>query len=133
MPGAFWNQEMSAGKGVMKEQMDDIRLFEPYHGKVVILMDEGSQSQSEFAIMALRQAPNATVLGSPSIGADGNVAKVSLPGEVILWISSLGVYTPEGGQTQRCGLKPDIECYPTLEGIRAGKDELLEKAIEVIQ
>lgn len=133
MPGAFYNQEMLAGKGVMKEQMDDIRTFEPYQGKVVILMDEGSQSQSEFAIMALRQAPNATVVGSPSIGADGNVVKVSLPGRVIFGMSSLGVYTPEGGQTQRCGLKPDIECYPTLDGIKAGKDELIEKAIEVIE
>lgn len=133
MPGAFWNQEMVVGKGVMKEQMDDIRTFKPYQGKVVILMDEGSQSQSEFAIMALRQAPNAMVVGSPSIGADGNVVKVSLPGRVIFGMSSLGVYTPEGGQTQRCGLKPDIECYPTLDGIRAGKDELIEKAIEVIQ
>ena len=117
----------------MKEQMDGIRTFEPYQGKVVILMDEGSQSQSEFAIMALRQAPNATVVGSPSIGADGNVVKVSLPGRVIFGMSSLGVYTPEGGQTQRCGLKPDIECYPTLDGIKAGKDELIEKAIEVIE
>lgn len=133
MPGAFYNQEMLAGKGVMKEQMDGIRTFEPYQGKVVILMDEGSQSQSEFAIMALRQAPNATVVGSPSIGADGNVVKVSLPGRVIFGMSSLGVYTPEGGQTQRCGLKPDIECYPTLDGIKAGKDELIEKAIEVIE
>lgn len=132
MPGAFWIQEMVVGKGVLKEQMNDIRIFKPYTGKVVILMDEGSQSQSEFAIMALRQAPNATVVGNPSIGADGNIAMVSLPGRVILPISSLGIYTPEGGQTQRLGLKPDIECYPTLEGIRDGRDELLEQAIEVI-
>ena len=47
-------------------------------------------------------------------------------------MSSLGIYTPEGGQTQRCGLRPDVECYPTLEGVRGGKDELIEKAIEVI-
>lgn len=133
LPGAFWNQEMTVGRGVIKEQMNDIRVFKPYRGKVVILMDEESQSQSEFAIMALRQAPNATVVGSPSVGADGNVVKVSLPGKVIFGMSSLGIYTPEGGQTQRCGLKPDIECYPTLEGIRDGRDKLIEKAIEVIQ
>jgi len=43
------------------------------------------------------------------------------------------MYTPEGGQTQRCGLQPDIECYQTIEGILAGKDELIEKAIELIK
>lgn len=132
IPGAFWNQKMVVGKGIMKEQMDDIRIFKPYQGKVVILMDEGSQSQSEFAIMALRQAPNAVVVGSPSIGADGNVAMVSLPGNIMFGMSSLGIYTPDGGQTQRCGLRPDVECYPTLEGVRDGRDELIEKAIEVI-
>jgi len=132
IPGAFYNLEMMTGKGSLKEQQNDIRIFDQYLGKVILLMDEGSQSQSEFAIMSLRQAPNATVVGNPSIGADGNVAKVSLPGKVIFGISSLGVYTPEGGQTQRCGLKPDIECYQTLEGIIAGKDELIEKAISLI-
>lgn len=132
MPGAYWTQEMVVGKGILKEQEDDIRTFKPYQGKIVILMDESSQSQSEFTVMALRQSPNAIVVGSPSIGADGNIVKLSLPGSVILHISGLGVYTPEGGQTQRCGVKPDIECYPTVEGIRAGRDELIEKAVELI-
>lgn len=132
MPGAYWTQEMVVGKGILKEQEDDIRTFKPYQGKIVLLMDESSQSQSEFTVMALRQSPNAIVVGSPSIGADGNIVKLSLPGSVILHISGLGVYTPEGGQTQRCGVKPDIECCPTVEGIRAGRDELIEKAIELI-
>lgn len=132
MPGAYWTQEMVVGKGILKEQENDIRTFKPYQGKIVLLIDESSQSQSEFTVMALRQSPNATVVGSPSIGADGNIVKLSLPGSVILHISGLGVYTPEGGQTQRCGVKPDIECYPTVEGIRAGRDELIEKAIELI-
>ena len=93
----------------------------------------GLQSQSEFAIMSLRQEPNAIVAGNPSIGADGNAAVVQLPGNISFRISSFGMYTPEGGQTQRCGLQPDIECYETIEGILAGKDELIEKAIELIK
>ena len=133
MPGAYWQQEMVTGKGTLKELMDDVRTFTPYQGKIVLLMNEESQSQSEFTVMALRQSPNAVVVGSPSIGADGNVVKVSLPGSVIMYISGLGVYTPEGGQTQRCGLEPDVACYPTLEGIRSGRDELIEKAIEIIE
>ena len=32
----------------------------------------------------------------------------------------------------RIGIVPDIEVHPTIEGIRQGKDELLEKAIEII-
>lgn len=133
IPGAFCHQEMVSGSGTLKEQENDIRTFEPYMGKVILLMDEGTQSQSEFTIMSLRQAPNTTVLGNPSIGADGNITIVKLPGTIQFPISGLGVYTPKGEQTQRCGLQPDVECYQTIDGILSGKDELVEKAIELIQ
>lgn len=133
IPGAFCHQELVSGSGTLKEQENDIRTFEPYMGKVILLMDEGTQSQSEFTIMSLRQAPNTTVLGNPSIGADGNITIVKLPGTIQFPISGLGVYTPKGEQTQRCGLQPDVECYQTIDGILSGKDELIEKAIELIQ
>lgn len=133
IPGAFCHQEMVSGSGTLKEQENDIRTFEPYMGKVILLMDEGTQSQSEFTIMSLRQAPNTTVLGNPSIGADGNITIVKLPGTIQFPISGLGVYTPKEEQTQRCGLQPDVECYQTIDGILSGKDELIEKAIELIQ
>lgn len=133
IPGAFYNQEMMSGSGTLKALGNDIRTFESYAGKVILLMDEGTQSQSEFAIMSLRQAPNATVLGNSSIGADGNITVVTLPGTIMIPITGLGVYTPEGEQTQRCGLQPDVECYQTIEGILLGKDELIEKAIKLIQ
>ncbi|WP_262603173.1 hypothetical protein [Ichthyenterobacterium magnum] len=37
-----------------------------------------------------------------------------------------------GDETQRVGIVPDIEVKPTVKGIRDGKDEVLEKAIEII-
>lgn len=131
IPGAYWRQEMPVGKGVM-EALGDTRTFEPYTGKVVLLMDESSVSQSEFTIMALRQAPNAVVVGSPSLGADGDIGILTLPGRLQIPISGLGVYTPDGGQTQRVGLTPDVPCLPTVEGLREGRDELIEQAIEII-
>ncbi|MCI6248693.1 hypothetical protein MR730_07335 [bacterium] len=41
--------------------------------------------------------------------------------------------TPEGEETQRVGLQPDVLCTPTVAGIAAGRDELLEKAVELIE
>ncbi len=132
IPGAYWQQNLPVGKGVMKELAKDDRQFDTYNGKVIILMDETSQSNTEFTIMALRQSPNAVVVGSPSIGADGDVVSLSLPGEIQMNMTGLGVYTPEGEQTQRCGLTPDVECYPTIEGLRQGKDELIDTAVNII-
>lgn len=47
-------------------------------------------------------------------------------------ISGIGVYYPDGTETQRIGIVPDITVKPTIKGIKEGKDELLEKAIEII-
>src|SRR6185436_11327575 len=45
-----------------------------FTGKIVILVDESSQSQAEYTTMAFRTAANALVVGSQTAGADGNVS-----------------------------------------------------------
>ncbi|HAD96446.1 MAG TPA: peptidase S41, partial [Cryomorphaceae bacterium] len=103
-----------------------------YQGKVVILVNEISQSSSEFHAMAYQVHPNASIVGSTTAGADGNVSQIVLPGGITTMISGIGVYYPDGRETQRIGIVPDIEVKPTIEGIKEGRDEVLEKAIDVI-
>ena len=79
--------------------------------------------------MGLRTAPKATVIGGTTAAADGNVSKIVLPGGIDTMISGIGVYYPDGKETQRIGIIPDIEIKPTIKGIREGRDGLLEKAI----
>lgn len=104
-----------------------------YKGKVILLINEITQSSSEFHAMAYRQAPKATVVGSTTAGADGNVSRIVLPGYLVTAISGIGVYYPNGYETQRIGILPDVEVKPTIKGIKEGRDELLEKAIELIK
>jgi hypothetical protein len=104
-----------------------------YKGKVVILVNDITLSQAEYTTMAFRVAPNATVVGSTTAGADGNVSPFFLPGGISTMISGIGVYYPDGTETQRIGIIPDIEVKPTIEGIKGGKDEVLEKAIKLIE
>lgn len=103
-----------------------------YKGKVIVIINEETMSQPEFTTMAFRVAPNATVIGSSSVGADGNVSEIILSSGIRTFISGIGIYYPDGRQTQRIGIIPDLEVKPTIEGIRNGKDELKEKAIELI-
>jgi hypothetical protein len=111
-------------------------LIEPgpvhYSGKVVILVDETSQSQAEYTAMALRAMPNSLVVGSTTAGADGNVSAIALPGNLSTMISGLGVFYPDHRPTQRIGIVPDVVVKPTVEGIAAGRDEVLEKAMQLI-
>lgn len=103
-----------------------------YKGKVVILINETTQSQAEYTTMAFRVAPQATVIGSTTAAADGNISPFYLPGGIRTVISGIGIYYPDKTETQRVGIIPDIELRPTVEGVQNGRDELLEKAVEVI-
>lgn len=122
-PGAFhWKGQAALRPGKMH-----------YAGKVMILIDEVSQSQAEYTAMAFRSAPRAKVIGSTTAGADGNVSSFSLPGGLKSAISGIGVFYPDKRPTQRIGIIPDIEVRPTVHGIRDGRDELLEAAIAEIR
>lgn len=100
-----------------------------YKGKVIMLFNEYSQSHAEFTLMALKTAPNAIGIGSQTSGADGNVCYLTLPGNYKTLFTGIGVYYPDGTETQRIGIVPDIVVRPTITGLRTGKDELLERAI----
>lgn len=104
-----------------------------YKGKVVVLVDENTLSEGEGQAMMFRAGQNTVILGSQTSGADGRVSDIFLPGGIKTWISGYGVYYPDGSQTQRIGIVPDIEVKPTVKGLAEGRDELLEKAIEVIE
>ncbi len=104
-----------------------------YKGKIAILINETTQSMAEYHAMAFRTAPNAKVFGSQTAGADGNVSQIILPGNISTMISGIGVYYPDGKETQRIGIVPDVEIEPTIDGIRNNKDEVLEKAVEWIK
>ncbi|MBL7813918.1 MAG: hypothetical protein JNL70_02845 [Saprospiraceae bacterium] len=104
-----------------------------YNGKVAVLINEVSLSSAEFHTMAFRVGPHSKVIGSQTAGADGNVSPFTLPSGISTQITGIGCYYPDGSDTQRIGIQPDIEVRPTKAGIMAGKDEVLEKAIEWIQ
>ena len=119
-PGAFsWTKPNYTGKGK-----------QAYQGKIAILINEQSQSHAEFCTMMYRTLPNSIVIGNTTAGADGNVVGIQLPGGVCSYFSGIGIYYPDGSETQRVGIIPDIYVWPTVKGIREGRDELLEKALE---
>jgi len=103
----------------------------PYKGKIVILMDEGTQSRAESFVMALQTVEGAVTVGRQTSGADGNIADFTFFDDKTTWITGRGVYYPDGRETQRIGIVPDVHVPLTLEDIRTGRDAVLEKAIEI--
>jgi C-terminal processing protease CtpA/Prc len=121
------------GLFIMKDSQKVGDINENYFkGKVVILVNSITQSQAEFTAMAFQTAPKAIVIGSTTAGADGSAWKFILPCGIKTRFSTIGMYYPDGRETQRAGIVPDIEVKPTIKGISEGRDELLEKAIEIV-
>mgnify|MGYP003694000455 CR=1 FL=1 len=113
--------------GTLKMELVTRISIATYKGLVVILVNEQTQSSAEYTAMALRTAPHAVVMGSETAGADGDISYVPFPGGFRSPFSGLGIYYPDGTDTQGVGIVPDIFVYPTRQGISAGRDEVLEK------
>ncbi|MGI8550126.1 MAG: S41 family peptidase [Dehalococcoidia bacterium] len=74
-----------------------------------------------------------TIVGSATNGANGDVTRVALPGGIGVRFSGHDVRHADGRQLQRVGIQPDIEVYPTIAGLRAGRDEVLEAALALLR
>ena len=104
-----------------------------YKGKVVLLLNENSESQAEWTAMCFQTAGNTTIVGSQTSGADGNVTDLTIIRGIHTRFSGIGVYYPDKRETQRIGIVPDIEVKPTIKGIQEGRDEVLDRALVFIE
>ena len=90
----------------------------PYKGKVVILMNEETQSRGESFVMALQTIEGAITVGRQTSGADGNVAEYTLFDDKTTWITGLGVFYPDGRETQRIGIIEPYYCQQNVYAMR---------------
>lgn len=104
-----------------------------YKGRVVVLVDSSTQSQAEYTAMTFQATPRCTVVGTQTAGADGNISALVMPGGSFGCFSGLGVLYPDGTNTQRTGVRIDVPVHATVAGLQAGRDEILEKALEIIK
>lgn len=122
-PGSFQSElKYCGGRGKLSHD----------NRKIIVLVNEYTQSHGEYLAMAFATVPNTRILGSTTAGADGNISLINFPGGIYTYISGLGVYYVDGTNTQQSGIKIDIPANPTINGVLLEKDELLEKAIEIL-
>jgi hypothetical protein len=102
-------------------------------GKVVFMTDGRAISYAESVMGYVADRKLGTIVGSPTAGANGNVAAFTVPGGFTISFTGMRV-TGHDGQTPHhlAGVKPDIPVAPTIAGLRAGRDEVLDRAVAVI-
>ncbi len=102
-----------------------------YKGNVILIVDNQTESFSEYLCMMLQKNPKAITVGTSSSGANGNVHLYEFPGGVMTFLTGLGVldsnYSPMNGR----GVKIDVPILFDANTIPANVDPYLSKAIEL--
>lgn len=106
---------------------------EHYDRPVVVLTNDGTGSTGECYAAAFQAGENTVLMGGNTDGCNGATREMPLPGGLWVRFAILGAYHPDGTQTQRTGIAPDIRVEPTIQGIAESRDEVLEAAVEYIE
>jgi hypothetical protein len=104
-----------------------------YLKPTVMLVDERTISQAEHSGLFFEAANGTSFVGSQTAGANGDITNFTVPGEIRLTFSGHDVRHADGRQLQQVGLPIAVEARPTLAGLRAGRDEVLEAGIRHLE
>jgi hypothetical protein len=101
-------------------------------GKVVFLTDGSAISYAESVMGYVGDRKLGTIVGAATAGTNGNIASFATPGGFSVGFTGMRVTRHDGRSPHHLvGVKPDVAVAPTLEGVRAGRDEVLERGLEV--
>ncbi|MDH4196883.1 MAG: S41 family peptidase, partial [Candidatus Aminicenantes bacterium] len=101
-------------------------------GRVVFITDGRAISYAESVMGFVEHYKLGEIVGEPTAGANGNVNSFVLPGGFRITWTGMRVVKHDGTQHHTIGIRPTIPLQPTVKGLREGRDELLEKALETI-
>jgi len=103
----------------------------PYHGPVVILLDEECASESEEMTGGLQAVGRVFVIGKTSRGEDMDATLEGLPMNSLALLYPVGLSrTPKGVVIEGRGVAPDLEVKLTRAELLTGSDAQLEAAIQ---
>lgn len=99
--------------------------------KVVFITNGRAISYAESFMGYIEGFQLATIVGQPTAGTNGNVNPFTLPGGYRVTWTGMRVLKHDGSQHHGVGIIPHIRAARTIKGVKAGRDEFLEKAIEI--
>jgi hypothetical protein len=102
-------------------------------GKVAFITDGRAISYAESFMSFIEHYKLAEIVGQPTAGANGNVIPFNLPGGYRVTFTGMKVVKHDGSQHHTVGILPTVPARRTLDGIRENRDELLEKALELVR
>ncbi|MBL7129538.1 MAG: peptidase S41, partial [Ignavibacteria bacterium] len=112
----------------------EMQTKEPHiQGKVVFLIDGRAISYCESFMSFIEHYKLAEIVGQPTAGTNGNVNPFLLPGGFKIRWTGMKVLKHDGSQHHLIGIQPTVPVERTIQGVIEGRDEFLEKALEIIE
>ena len=99
----------------------------------IVLINNGSASASEIVAAALKDHGAAKLVGEQSFGKGSVQTMKPLPDGAQLKVTIAHWYTPAGINISKEGVKPDVEIKQSTEDYNAGRDPVLDKALELLK
>jgi hypothetical protein len=103
-----------------------------FRAKIVFLTDGRAVSAAETVLQMIRDHRLGVLVGEPTAGTNGNITSFTVPGSFQIYFTGMRVLNESGELIHGRGIAPDYVVHPTLAGVRAGRDEILETALRVI-
>ena len=100
---------------------------------VVALLDGQTASADETVLQIIHDHQLGLLVGETSAGSNGNDSTFRVPGGYEIRFTAMRVANRDGLTIQGRGITPHKLVHPTLDGVRAGRDELLEAALIAAQ
>jgi hypothetical protein len=101
-------------------------------GKIAFLTGGGSISYAETCLGIVEAYKLAEIVGERTAGTNGNVNPFTLPGGYSITWTGMKVLKHDGTTHHGVGIQPTVPVRPTQQGLAEGRDEVLEKAIEIV-
>jgi len=101
-------------------------------GKVAFLTDARAVSASESVMGYVEALRLATIVGGTTAGVNGNAHSFTVPSGMSVFFTGMRVTGHDGSPFHLVGVRPTLPVEPTLAGIRAGRDEVLERALAIV-
>jgi C-terminal processing protease CtpA/Prc len=103
-----------------------------FTAKVAYLTDGRTISQAETYLGIVEHYKLADIVGSATAGTNGNINPFTLPGGYRVWWTGMKVLKHDGSRHHGVGIQPTVPVVPTIAGVLQGRDEVLERALEVV-
>jgi hypothetical protein len=100
--------------------------------KKIFLTDAHSIGYAESIVEIVQALKLGDIVGSPTAGTNGTVNRFQLPGDYTVLFTGTKVMKHDGTPFHGTGITPTVAVAPTREGLAAGRDEVLDRAVQLL-